>query len=219
MLCFWFSLLHSTILSSFFFLLHSTVVNCSCSLCKTDWIAVDRAFASKWAYILNGLATLFLVTVVCNNDWFFRLLLHNDDKVNVFLLWPYMFTCEWECVTTEYGADQSVTADFTIDMCVYDDQTCYLSKPRWSCRWGETTSLNCGHQLACCSSVRWYMSMENHGGMILMGENSWFVHQSSLAFLALSHLVPKQEELAKGTMNLALWSIFVHTCKGTFNVP
>jgi hypothetical protein len=30
---------------------------------------------------------------------------------------------------------------------------------------------------------RWYMSMENHGGMLSTGENSLFVHQSSLAIL------------------------------------
>jgi hypothetical protein len=29
---------------------------------------------------------------------------------------------------------------------------------------------NCGHQLAYCSSQRWYMSMEKHGGIILTGE-------------------------------------------------
>jgi hypothetical protein len=40
-------------------------------------------------------------------------------------------------------------------------------------RWGETISLNCGHQQAYCSSSRWYMSVENHGGMILTGENWW----------------------------------------------
>jgi hypothetical protein len=38
---------------------------------------------------------------------------------------------------------------------------------RWcSCRWGETMSLNCGHQRACCSHPRLYVSMENHCGMI-----------------------------------------------------
>jgi hypothetical protein len=31
-----------------------------------------------------------------------------------------------------------------------------------SCRWRETTSLNCGHQLAYCSSPWWYMGMECH---------------------------------------------------------
>jgi hypothetical protein len=39
-----------------------------------------------------------------------------------------------------------------------------------SCRWGEAMSLNCGHQRAYCSSRRWYMSMANHGSMILTGE-------------------------------------------------
>jgi hypothetical protein len=43
------------------------------------------------------------------------------------------------------------------------------------CRWGETTSLNCGHQEAYCSSARWYtrMNTEGHGGIISTGENSW----------------------------------------------
>jgi hypothetical protein len=39
-----------------------------------------------------------------------------------------------------------------------------------SCRWGETMSLNCGHQQTYCSSPR-YMSLESHGGMILTEEN------------------------------------------------
>jgi hypothetical protein len=29
-----------------------------------------------------------------------------------------------------------------------------------SCRWGETMSLNCGHQRVQCSSLRWYMTMQ-----------------------------------------------------------
>jgi hypothetical protein len=37
--------------------------------------------------------------------------------------------------------------------------------------WGETTSLNCGCQRACCLSPRLYISKESHGGMILTGEN------------------------------------------------
>jgi hypothetical protein len=55
----------------------------------------------------------------------------------------------------------------------------------WSspCRWGETTSLNCGHQRAYCSSRRWYMSKENNGGVISTGEYSSFVHQRSLVIL------------------------------------
>jgi hypothetical protein len=40
-----------------------------------------------------------------------------------------------------------------------------------SYRWCETLSLNCGHQRAYCSSSRWYMSTESHGGIVLTGEN------------------------------------------------
>jgi hypothetical protein len=36
--------------------------------------------------------------------------------------------------------------------------------------WGETMSLNCSHQWAHCSSPRWYVSVESHGGMILTGK-------------------------------------------------
>jgi hypothetical protein len=52
----------------------------------------------------------------------------------------------------------------------------------WSCRWSETT-LNRGHQRACCPSPRWYMSMEKYSGVIATGEATWFVYQSSLAIL------------------------------------
>jgi hypothetical protein len=41
---------------------------------------------------------------------------------------------------------------------------------RWSlssCRWGETTSLNCNHQPSHCSFPRWYMSREKHGGIMM----------------------------------------------------
>jgi hypothetical protein len=31
--------------------------------------------------------------------------------------------------------------------------------------WDETTSLNCCHERTYCSSPRWYMRMENDGGM------------------------------------------------------
>jgi hypothetical protein len=49
-------------------------------------------------------------------------------------------------------------------------------------RWVETMALKYDHQRAYCSSPRWYMSMENHGEMMMPpGENSWVVHQSSLA--------------------------------------
>jgi hypothetical protein len=40
-----------------------------------------------------------------------------------------------------------------------------------SCRCGESVSLNCDHKRAYCSSPRYYMSLENHGGMMLVGQN------------------------------------------------
>jgi hypothetical protein len=47
--------------------------------------------------------------------------------------------------------------------------------------------------------------------MISTGLNSWFVHQSTLAILpADSHLVAKQEKLAKEVINFAF-----HTTKGS----
>jgi hypothetical protein len=49
--------------------------------------------------------------------------------------------------------------------------------------WSETISLNCGHQRDYCSSLWWYASLENYGGMISTGENSWFVHKCSLEIL------------------------------------
>jgi hypothetical protein len=41
-----------------------------------------------------------------------------------------------------------------------------------SCRWGETTYLNCGHQHEYCSSPRWYKSMERHGGILPAPDSS-----------------------------------------------
>jgi hypothetical protein len=49
----------------------------------------------------------------------------------------------------------------------------------------------------------WYMSMENHGGMISTGEDSWFVHQSS-GNPTSSWLVAKEEELAKEILDFAV---------------
>jgi hypothetical protein len=40
---------------------------------------------------------------------------------------------------------------------------------------------------------RWQMSTENHGGMILTGENSWFLHHSS-GNSTSSHLVAEQKD-------------------------
>jgi hypothetical protein len=65
-----------------------------------------------------------------------------------------------------------------------------------SCRWGETTSLNCCYQTVYCISPRWFMSCQNHGGTKSTEGNSWFVHQSSLAILPAESSGSKQEEWA-----------------------
>jgi hypothetical protein len=50
-------------------------------------------------------------------------------------------------------------------------------------RWSETVSQNCGHQRAYLSSPGRYVSIESHGVMMPAGDNSWLIHQSSLAVL------------------------------------
>jgi hypothetical protein len=40
-----------------------------------------------------------------------------------------------------------------------------------SCRRGDTTSLNCGHQRVYFLSTRWYMSVVSQRGMILAGDS------------------------------------------------
>jgi hypothetical protein len=70
----------------------------------------------------------------------------------------------------------------------------------WSCQWSETTSLNCGQQRAYCSTPRWYTSMENSGGMMSTEDNSWLVHQNSLAVLLAESSSSKQEEQFTGLL-------------------
>jgi hypothetical protein len=66
---------------------------------------------------------------------------------------------------------------------IFPLQTCVI-EPWWrSCRWGETTSLNCSPQRAYCSSPGWYVSVENHRVMISAGESSRFIRQNTLAVL------------------------------------
>jgi len=52
-----------------------------------------------------------------------------------------------------------------------------------SCRWGDTTSQNCGHQQA-----RWYIGMEGHGGMIIGRETPYSSTRGLWQFYKLSHL-------------------------------
>jgi hypothetical protein len=49
--------------------------------------------------------------------------------------------------------------------------------------WGETVSQNCGHQWACCSSPGDMWAWRAMVMMILAGDDSWLIHQSSLAAL------------------------------------
>jgi hypothetical protein len=55
-------------------------------------------------------------------------------------------------------------------------------------------SLNCGHQRTDCSSPRWYMSKENHSGMISAEENCWLSHHSSPAISPAESSGRNQEE-------------------------
>jgi hypothetical protein len=48
--------------------------------------------------------------------------------------------------------------------------------------WGETMSQNCGNQRAYCSTPGW-MWTRTAMVVVVAGENSWLVHQSSLAVL------------------------------------
>jgi hypothetical protein len=50
---------------------------------------------------------------------------------------------------------------------------CFKHSSCYSCLspWGETVSLDCGNQQAYCSSLRWYMSMKSHGGIIVIWDN------------------------------------------------
>jgi hypothetical protein len=66
--------------------------------------------------------------------------------------------------------------------------SCPPSTRAWQIDWSwrvKTASLNCCHKLTYCSSPRWYMSMENDGGMILTGENkiTWDKNLSQCHFL------------------------------------
>jgi hypothetical protein len=40
-----------------------------------------------------------------------------------------------------------------------------------TCQWGEKMPVNCNQQWASCSSLKWYISLESHGGMMLTDEN------------------------------------------------
>jgi hypothetical protein len=55
------------------------------------------------------------------------------------------------------------------------------------------------------------MSMANHGGIVLTGEN-WFVHQSALwQSYQQSHLVANLEEVGEENDEFGFQSVFLHT--------
>jgi hypothetical protein len=92
-------------------------------------------------------------------------------------------------------------------------QATWITNSCCSCRWGGTVPPNCGQQRACCSSLRWYISMENHGGMTMSTEEScWFIYYSSLAILP-AVIWYQAGGMGERDENLVLLNIFVHTCK------
>jgi hypothetical protein len=62
-----------------------------------------------------------------------------------------------------------------------DKHPCETRLIDWLIMMSEITFQNCGHQPACCSSLGLYVNMESHGVGDADWDNSWLVHQSSLA--------------------------------------
>jgi hypothetical protein len=93
----------------------------------------------------------------------------------------------------------------SVECCVCVSLSVCLCAYWWSCRWGETTSLNCGHQQAyfdppgdiwvCRTMVEWFRQRKN-----------WFVHQCSLEFLPGESSSSSEEDRGKGMINFALRS-------------
>jgi hypothetical protein len=97
--------------------------------------------------------------------------------------------------------------------------SCLMILRWWQCLWGEITSLNCGHQVAYCSSLRWYVSMGNRDGIMSTEDNNWFVHKSTVTVLPEESSGSKQEERGKGMMDAVLRSIFVYSCLRIASLP
>jgi hypothetical protein len=113
--------------------------------------------------------------------WTFGFLRHGVSQLVSYLVFWVLTPC-WLV-----GAYQRSGGTYWLHLCWWS-----------SCRWGDTTSLNCGHQWTYCLSPRWYMSMENRGGIMLKEEDTWFIHQNSLSILPADSCVRKQQERAKG---------------------
>jgi hypothetical protein len=88
-----------------------------------------------------------LVTVKYTRNW-------RKYSISFFIYW------------TAYRMTLHTTLIHCVYIIIYVMQYC----SRYSCQWGETMSLNFGHQWGYCSFPRWYLSMESHSGM-MMGRN------------------------------------------------
>jgi hypothetical protein len=71
-------------------------------------------------------------------------------------------------MSSQIFQDWGKSLNFTLDIVSKYGLVCCSCS--CSCLWREIVSLNCGYQRIRCSSPRWYVSMESHGGMILTGE-------------------------------------------------
>jgi hypothetical protein len=74
-------------------------------------------------------------------------------------------------------------------------------------------SLNCGHQPAYCSSPTRYMSMETHGGMILMGKTEELGEKPVLLCLSqISHVLTRARTWASAERGrqLTAWAMDLH---------
>jgi hypothetical protein len=74
--------------------------------------------------------------------------------------------------------------------------------------WLRVAVYNENDRHAYCSSLRWYMGMENHDGMMSKGENSWSVHQSSLAVLPAEPSGSKSGGYGRRKYGFCLWNIY-----------
>jgi hypothetical protein len=74
-------------------------------------------------------------------------------------------------------------------------------------------SLHCSNQRDYCPYPRWYMSMEDLGG-ISAEENSWFVHQSCLAIPPAESCSSKSGGTGRRNDEFGLTKYLFHTSKG-----
>jgi hypothetical protein len=84
----------------------------------------------------------------------------------------------------------------------------------WRYQQGDTTSVNCSHQRAYCSSARWYVSMDRHGGILLTGVNSSF-HQICLAILQAESSSSKARGIGEGYDAFFRMKYIVRTSKSS----